>query len=197
MSQPQAGRPQDPARSAGQRTAQGQHDEDRASQPPPGPGPGYSQPAWSAPPPPPWPPGHPGGTQTRSSRSGRALTMAAVAVVAVVVAVIITMVAIKGPSSAPASASQPPAAGAPVIGGQGGNGGTLMMAGTVTRVSSGSITLNSGGYQVTAAITSSTRFTGVSGPGQIKPGDRVSAQITGYGSGHRVATGIQDPLRMP
>ena len=81
----------------------------------------------------------------------------------------------------------------------GGGQGTLFMVGQVTKVSSTSITLGAQGRpSVTAAITNSTRITGrtasVSG---IKAGDLVTAQITGYGSSHPVATAIQDPAQMP
>jgi hypothetical protein len=80
-----------------------------------------------------------------------------------------------------------------VIGGGGGGGGHLLIAGKVTAVSATSITITGQGHVFTAAITSSTKFTGVSGPSGIKVGALVAAQITGYDSAHPVATAIQDP----
>jgi Domain of unknown function (DUF5666) len=72
------------------------------------------------------------------------------------------------------------------------------MGGTVTAVSATSITLSGGqGHTFTAAITGSTRFSGVSGAAGIKAGDRVTATITGYGTGHLTASSIQDHAQIP
>lgn len=71
------------------------------------------------------------------------------------------------------------------------------MGGQVTKVSSTSITISGQNHQITAAITNSTKLSGVSSARQIKDGDEITAQITGYGSGHVVATAIQDPASMP
>jgi hypothetical protein len=73
----------------------------------------------------------------------------------------------------------------------------LQIAGQVTAISATSITLTSGGQQVTAAVTSSTRVTGrVTSIGGVKTGDLVSVQITGS-NGKLTATAIQDPASLP
>jgi Domain of unknown function (DUF5666) len=72
-----------------------------------------------------------------------------------------------------------------------------MLGGKVVAVSATSITLTGQGQQFTAAITSSTQFSGVSGVNGIKVGDTVLAQMSGYGTGHMVATSIQDPAQLP
>lgn len=139
------------------------------------------------------------GPAGRPGRTARGFWVAATAVAGVVLVAIVTLVVVRtfpGAASAGSSPGTPPAGA--VTGGRGGGGsGTLFMGGQVVSVSAASITLGGQGHQITAAITSATKFTGVSGPGQIKPGDRVSAEISGYGSGHPVATGIQDPAKMP
>lgn len=114
-----------------------------------------------------------------------------------------------GPAAASPSAS--PSAAAPSHGSGGGaapNGGAiptpgpgeqlrLQIAGKVTGVSATSITLTSGGQQVTAAVTGSTRVTGrVTSIGGVKTGDLVSVQITGS-NGKLTATAIQDPASLP
>jgi hypothetical protein len=166
-------------------------------------------------PPPGWPapPGYttapPAGTG-RGGRGGRGFTVAAVAVVAAVAAGIVALVALSasGHQTPASSAGNVPAAQAPAagdnggagpIGGQGGgNGaGTLFLAGQVTKVSRTSITVTAQGHQITAAITSSTTFAGVHSPTQIKPGDQITAQITGYDGPHPVAAAIQDPASIP
>ncbi|MBO0803991.1 MAG: hypothetical protein J2P25_13070, partial [Nocardiopsaceae bacterium] len=77
-------------------------------------------------------------------------------------------------------------------GGGGGGGGMLITGGTVSKVSPTSITLSGGARTITAAITGATKFSGVSGASGIKVGDRVMAQITGYGSSHPVAVAVSD-----
>jgi hypothetical protein len=114
-------------------------------------------------------------------------------------------------SPAAASPSASPSAAAPSRGSGGGaapSGGAiptpgpgqqlrLQIAGQVTAVSATSITLTSGGQQVTAAVTSSTRVTGrVTSIGGVKTGDLVSVQITGS-NGKLAATAIQDPASQP
>jgi hypothetical protein len=114
-----------------------------------------------------------------------------------------------GPAAASPSAS--PTAAAPSYSSGGGaapNGGAiptpgsgpqlrLQIAGKVTAISATSITLRSGGQQVTAAVTSSTRVTGrVTSIGGVKKGDLVSVQITGS-NGKLTATAIQDPASLP
>jgi hypothetical protein len=114
-------------------------------------------------------------------------------------------------SPAAASPSASPTAAAPSYSSGGGaapNGGAiptpgpgeqlrLQIAGKVTGVSATSITLTSGGQQVTAAVTSSTRVTGrVTRIGGVKKGDLVSVQITGS-NGKLTASAIQDPASLP
>ena len=156
-----------------------------------------------------WPP--PGRASPPPPRRGsHSLTVAAVAIAAVVagvVAAVLVIGVLSGSPSAPTGSAGPapsgsPAQGAqgggaagggPVTGGDGGGGGELFFGGKVTAISATSITLTAQGHTFTAAITSSTKFTGVSGPSGIKVGDEVAAQITGYDSAHPVVTGIQDP----
>jgi hypothetical protein len=85
--------------------------------------------------------------------------------------------------------------GAP--GGGGGGQATLFMAGPVTAVSGGSITIGGPARTVTASVTSATRITGsVTSISGIKVGDQVSAQITQQGS-KLTAVAIQYPARTP
>ncbi len=159
-----------------------------------------------------WPGGPQGGGGGGWPRNRRLqpLTVALIAVLAAVAGAVLVLIITKGPSG-PSSVANPgtvPSAAAPSPGAQNGpaggfpgglNGGgqTLFMGGVVTAVSSHSITLGGQGHTVTAAITSSTRFTGqVKSASDIKPGDLVAAQITGYGS-HPVAVVIQDPAQIP
>jgi hypothetical protein len=160
-----------------------------------------------------WPPLPSYGGPPRPPRRSRSLTIAAVAIAAFVAAVVAAVLIVGGltgsPSTAGSASSAAPAQGAqgggaagggPVIGGGGaggggggGGGGQLFLGGKVTAISATSITLTGQGHTFTAAITSSTKFTGVRGPSGIKVGAEVAAQITGYDSGHPVATAIQDP----
>jgi hypothetical protein len=130
--------------------------------------------------------------------------VAAVAVIAATLGVVVAMVVANRSPSAPPATSSPPSAAAPalggggaVTGGGGGGQGELFLGGKVVAVSPTSITLTGQGQQITAAITGSTKFTGVSGASGIKVGDMVTAQISGYGTSHAVATAIQDPPQMP
>jgi hypothetical protein len=144
-------------------------------------------------------------------RRSHPLIVAAVVIAAAVIGVVAAVLIIGRPAGSPAAATTPagsaPAQGSAPgsglgstapgsglgLGGGGGAGGNLFLGGRVTAISATSITLTGQGQMFTAAITSSTRFTGVRGPSGIKAGDLVTVQITGYGSGHPVATGIQDP----
>lgn len=120
---------------------------------------------------------------------------------------IVVALLVSGSPSAP-SAGSPTAGGAPSVAAPalGGNGSTLpsglghetlLMGGRVSAVTSHSITLSAGGQTVTAAIDSSTRFTGtVHDATGIKVGDQAVAQITGHGSNLVVVT-IQDPAQSP
>jgi hypothetical protein len=141
-----------------------------------------------------------------TGRGGRGFVVAAAVVVSVLIAAILALVAVNvaGRQTPASSAGNAPPVQAPggnggagPVGGQGGAGGNLFMAGQVTRVTSTSITLTGQDHQVTAAITSATTFSGVHSASQIKPGDQVSAQISGYGGAHPVATAIQDPPSFP
>jgi hypothetical protein len=144
-------------------------------------------------------------------RRSHPLTVAAVVIAAAVIGVVAAVLIVGRPAGSPAAATTPagsaPAQGSAPgaglgssvpgsgvgLGGGGGAGERLFLGGRVTAISVTSITLAGQGQLFTAAITSSTRFTGVRGPSGIKAGDLVTVQITGYGSGHPVATGIQDP----
>jgi hypothetical protein len=143
-------------------------------------------------------------------RFGPAATMVAVVVVAGAAGAGVTMALTRTPAQTPAAASSPATtpggqAGGDAPGGQaggeapGGSGGTetsvISMLGTVTAVSSTSITIGGNGLSVTAAVTSATKFTGqVSGIGQIKVGDHVWAQMTQSGS-KVTAIAIQYPAQ--
>jgi len=153
-----------------------------------------------------WPPLPSYDGPPRPPRRARSLTIAAVAIAASVAAVVAAVLIVGGltgsPSAAGSTSSAAPAQGAqgggaqgggPVIGGGGEGGGNLFLGGKVSAISATSITLTGPGQSFTAAITSSTEFTGVRGPSGIKVGAEVTAQITGYDSGHPVATAIQDP----
>jgi hypothetical protein len=156
----------------------------------------------------PWlaPPGRGALGDSAGRRSAHPLTLAAIAVVAAAVGVVAALLIANKPASTPsATPSSPPSAAAPAVGGGGaitggGNGGAgeqLFLAGKVTAVSPTSITISGQGQQFTAAITSSTKFTGVSGASRIKTGDLVALQVSGYGTGHEVATAVQDPAQLP
>lgn len=163
------------------------------------------------PPPPPCPPP---GARLRSFRENpRVLTVTAVAVAAATVgaaaAVLVATNFAAGTTSPPGSSAaapdpggaggQFPGGGTGAIGSGTGGGGTLLTGGTVTAVSATSITI-SGGRQrhiITAAITGSTRFSGVSCAAGIKAGDRVTATISGYGTRRLTASSIRDPAQMP
>lgn len=160
-------------------------------------------------PPPPRPPAEQPGGHGRNGREGRIqpLTVAVIAVIAALAAAAVLLILVKAPSSSPAPATaggNPPAAGQPAQGGGGGGpfggggSGHLLMSGKVTRISSTSITLSAQGHTITAAITSSTQFTGTAKSARaIKPGDTVAATISGYGSPHPVANSISDPAAIP
>jgi hypothetical protein len=164
-------------------------------------------PSWPAPP---WPapPGRatPGGDGSR--RRAHALTVAAVAVIAATLGVVVALLIANRSAGTPSATSSPPSATTPALGtgggaitgggsSGGGGGGEMLLGGQVVAVSSTSITVTGQGQQITAAITSSTKFTGVSGASQIKVGAEVTAQISGYGTSHAVATAIQDPAQFP
>jgi hypothetical protein len=142
-------------------------------------------PSYDGPPPPP--------------RRSHPLTIAAVVIAAAVIGVVVAVLIVGRPSGSPAAATTPAGSaptGASAQGsglGTGGGGGELFMGGRVTAISATSITLAGQGHTFTAAITNSTKFTGARGPSGIKVGAEVTAQITGYDSGHPVAAGIQDP----
>jgi hypothetical protein len=128
------------------------------------------------------------------------LSYIGVAVVAAGVAVALTLI-LHGSSAPSSGTATPPADQGQNAAPPGGDGSTqqqmLMVAGTVTKASRTSITIGGPNGQVTAAITSSTRITGnTDSAGDIKVGDRVSAQIT-KSNGHSVATAIQDPAQVP
>jgi hypothetical protein len=144
------------------------------------------------------------GRPGRPGRPGlRPLALAIVAVVALAAGAGVALAIIKGldRSSSPTAApgTQPPAVapGGGAIPGGGGAVEQMLVSGTVTAVSSTSITIGGGpGQSVTAAITSSTRITGkVTSIGGIRVGDQVSAQITRTNGGQPTVTAIQDPAQ--
>lgn len=135
----------------------------------------------------------------------RALVYAAVAIT-VAAAAALAVLLLKGgltgsqPSAAPQAnppAAAPGGGGGGQFSGEGGGGGTMMMGGTVSAVSATTLTLGAGGHTITASITGATQFSGVRNAAGIKPGDRVTARITGYGGGHPVVSAIQDPAQVP
>jgi hypothetical protein len=119
----------------------------------------------------------------------------------------------SGPASAnatPSTGASTPSDGQTLLPPQGGNGsgGTiptpgpgqqleLELGGTVTKVSTTSITIGAGSHAVTAIVTKATRVTGkVSSIAGIKVGELVSATITGT-DGKLTADTIQDPASLP
>jgi len=162
---------------------------------------------WSGPPQ--FAPGGPGSGPPPGKRN-RWLPIALTAVLAGAVGVIVALLISGSPGTASANAPVPgsgPAA-APSLGGTGSSNGisgapgragsvSLFIGGKVTAVTSHSITLSAQGHSVTAAINSSTRFTGqVHRASGIKAGDLAVARITGHGS-ELVAVTIQDPAQIP
>jgi hypothetical protein len=133
---------------------------------------------------------------------------AAVAVVAAAAGVAVGLFLVRGtPASAVSAAGRAtPSASAAAPGASaaapsasavapGASAGTLrvVLTGQVRAVSRTSITIGGAGPAVTAAVTSATTITGrVRGIDGVKPGDEVSAQLTGT-AGKLVATAIQDP----
>ena len=157
---------------------------------------------------PPFQPAGPGGGPPEGKRA-RWLPITLTAVLAGTAGVTIALFISGSPGTPSASATAPggaPSAAAPAQGGtgsgsSGGPGGgvseSLLMGGKVTAITSHSITLSADGHSVTAAISSSTRFTGkVHSAGGIKVGDLAAAQITGHGP-DLVAVTIQDPAQLP
>jgi hypothetical protein len=138
----------------------------------------------------------------------------AVAVVAVAAAIGLLLILLFANNSPSSAASSGPTNGdaAPTqtyAGGGSGGGGTLaalpplsgnggglmyMLNGKVAAISSTSITLAGNGPSVTAAINSSTRFSGdITSASGIKVGDQVTAQVGGQSSSSLVVSAIQDP----
>jgi hypothetical protein len=150
-------------------------------------------PAW---PPPPWSP------MAGSRPPGRRARLAAVVAVALIAAGIGAgiVLATRGLSGSPAAPVSQPTTQAPA--GSGGNGtlpggsgatSQMFVGGPVIAVSSTSITIGGPGRDITATVTSSTRFTGkVTSISGIKVGDQVTAQLTEHG-GAVTAVAITDP----
>jgi hypothetical protein len=171
--------------------------------------------------PPPGPPGpRPGpgpgpglGPGPRYDRRARhAILVAVVAVVAAAVGFLV-VIAVRDVSATPAAANGAAPSASATPGGSGGNqlpqgsapgalpgsgqGEQVEIAGKVAAVSATSITLDGAGQQITATVTSATKVTGrVTSIAGVKPGDLVSAQLTGTG-GKLTATAIQDPASLP
>lgn len=159
---------------------------------------------WSPHPPPP----PPGGRDGRSGSGIQPVTAAVIGVLVLVAAVAVALIVVAGHSSAPASSAaqgNAPAAGAPaqggsgpVQGGGGGAGGNLFLGGTVTKISSTSITITAQQHVITAAITGSTQFTGSArNASGVKTGDSVMVTISGYGTSNPVCNSISDPAQAP
>jgi hypothetical protein len=163
----------------------------------------------------PWPPASPpyaGPPGPPDRRARHAIVLAVIAALAAVAGFII-VTAIHDVSASPAAANgATPGATAPTGGTSGnppasplpssGSGGTLQLeiGGKVVAVSATSITLDGAGQQITAAVTSATKVTGrVTSIAGVKPGDLVSAQLTGTGGngGKLTAAAIQDPASLP
>jgi hypothetical protein len=157
-----------------------------------GDGPAWPAPSWpSMPPPPPL---------------ARRLPVAALVAIALTAAGIgaLIVLAARGLSGSPATPSSQPTAQAPAQPGGSGGGafpgnaaGGMFVGGRVTAVSATSITLGGPGRSITAAVTSSTRFTGqVSSISGVKVGDLVTAQLTQNG-GSVTVIAISDPAQLP
>jgi hypothetical protein len=162
----------------------------------------------------PWPPpGQPGQPGPRDDRRARhAILVAVIAVVAAAVGFLV-VIAVRDVSATPAAANGAAPSASATPGSSGGNqlpqGSTpgalpgsgqaeqVEIAGKVAAVSATSITLDGAGQQITAAVTGATKVTGrVTSIAGVKPGDLVSAQLTGTG-GKLTATVIQDPASLP
>jgi hypothetical protein len=154
----------------------------------------------------PGPPGPP------DRRARHAILLAVIAAIAAVAGfIVVTAIHDVSASPAPANGAAPGASATP--GGSSGNpqagplpssgsgqGLQVEIGGKVVAVSATSITLDGAGQQITAAVTSATKVTGrVTSIGGVKPGDLVSAQLTGTGGsgGKLTATAIQDPASLP
>jgi hypothetical protein len=154
-----------------------------------------------------WPPDNRG-------RSGRLnpLIVALVAIVAVAAGVGITLAVVRSTSTTPSAASSPapssqpsyvplnPSAGGIPGGGSlpgGSTGGKTLvytMGGKVFAVGSSSITFGGQGQTITAAVNSSTHFTGQdSSLSSIKPGDFIMAEVLEQGT-KTTALQIQAPF---
>lgn len=84
-----------------------------------------------------------------------------------------------------------------VPGGSGAATAQALIAGRVTAVSSGSITIQGSGRATQGAVSSSTRVTGrATSIGAVEVGDEVSALLARQ-SGRMVVTAIQDPATGP
>jgi Domain of unknown function (DUF5666) len=147
----------------------------------------------------------------RPPKSNAPLLAVAVVAVAAVIGLLIVLVFANSPSTAaasdPTSGTNPAPTQTYAGGGSGGgtlaalpplsgNGGGLMymLNGKVAAISSTSITLAGNGPSVTAAINSSTQFSGnITSASGIKVGDQVTAQVGGQSSSSLVASAIQDP----
>jgi hypothetical protein len=147
--------------------------------------------AWPAPPP-------PGG-----GGPGRRLGVAGLAVIALLAAGAGAgaLIAARDLTSAAPSASQPssssPARPGTGLPGPGSAAGEMLIGGTVAAVTATSITIGGPGREVTAAVTSSTRFTGkITSISGVKAGDQVTAQLTQNG-GTITAVTVADPGQLP
>jgi len=163
--------------------------------------------------PPPGQPGQPGQPGPRDDQRARhAILVTVIAVVAAAVGFLV-VIAVRDVAATPAAANgaAPSASAAPGSSGgnqlpQGSTPGALPgsgqaeqveIAGKVAAVSATSITLDGAGQQITATVTGGTKVTGrVTSIAGVKPGDLVSAQLTGSG-GKLTATAIQDPASLP
>jgi hypothetical protein len=164
----------------------------------------------------PWPPPGQGpgpGLGPRYDRRARhALLVAVIAVVSAAVGFLV-VIAVRDVPATPAAANGAAPSASATPGSSGGNqlpqGSTpgalpgsgqaeqVEIAGKVAAVSATSITLDGAGQQITAAVTGATKVTGrVTSIAGVKPGDLVSAQLTGTG-GKLTATAIQDPASLP
>jgi hypothetical protein len=133
----------------------------------------------------------------------------AVALAAAVLGVVAALALVRSPPASPgvAGSAASPSSG-PNQNGGGGNGGLpplqgngngameMQVVGTVTAVSTTSITVGGEGQSMTAEFTAATKFSGrVRSPAGIKDGDQVAVVATGAPS-RLTVTSIQDPASL-
>lgn len=137
---------------------------------------------------------------------GRRVPAAALVAIALTAAGIGALIvfAVRGPSGSPSTPASQPTVQGPAQPGAGGGGAfpgsgssEMFVGGRVTAVSATSVSIGGPGRTITAAVTSSTRFTGqVTNISGVKVGDQVTAQLTQNGGSITVVS-ISDPAQIP